>query len=154
MQQLGESFEDLGKDIVRETVQAPKDIVGTALESLGGSKAKSGKQGAQTTAAAPATGTEKPTVEAFGKTDNDQIKREIARRALEELSGKTSAHKEPTVWERIQKEEEEKKNIKKQKADAASKQLQPSSSKRKRGDLYGMKAKKNSAEMSRNVKSD
>ena len=37
------SFEDIGKDIVREAAQVPKDVIGKAIESLGTSTQKSQK---------------------------------------------------------------------------------------------------------------
>lgn len=150
---IGESFEDIGKDVVRESVKAPKDITGKALESLGMSGGKKKPKG-QTTNTQPASGSE-------GDTQNPQdaqheeLKRTIARAALEELSGKKPKQKEFTVWEKIQKEEEEKKELeKKKKEEAAKKDLPKTSSRRPRGDLYGLKAKKAAAEMSRNVRQD
>ena len=63
--------------------------------------------------------------------------------------------KEPTVWEKIQAEAEQKKELtKKQQKQANTQQLAPVSSRRKRGDLYGMKAKKNTTEVGRNVRQD
>lgn len=149
--QIGESFEQVGKDIVRETVQAPKDIVGKALESLGGSAgAKKPKQ--QTNTAVP-QGLGESAEGAAGQQQSEEIKRAVARAALEELSGKKRP-KEQTVWERIQKEEEQKKESeKKQKVQAANQALPKATSKRPRGDLYGIKAKKSSTE-NRNVRQD
>jgi len=84
---------------------------------------------------------------------SEDVKRAIARAALEELSGKKPAQKEQSVWEKLQKEEEQKKEQKKQKAQASRASLPQATSKRKRGDLYGMKAKKTAAE-NRNVRQD
>lgn len=150
--QITEELGELGKQVVTETVKAPKDIAGKALESLGASSGKT-QQGKQTSATPP-QGTEKPAVEEFSKTGDESVKREIARRALEELSGKKPQPKELSVWEKIQKEEEEKKELEKKKKEAAAKQALPQqSSKRRRGDLYGIKAKKSSVE-NRNVRQD
>lgn len=140
---MTEELGELGKQIVSEVVQAPKDIVGTALESvgLGGGK----KQKSQTKPTQPQDEGE--------QAHQLDLKKAIARQALAELaSGKKQ--KEPGVWERIQKEEEQKKEQKKLQADANKKASLPqTSSKRKRGDLYGMKAKKSSAE-NKNVRQD
>ena len=135
--QIGESFETLAKDVVDETVNVPKDIMGKVLES-GTSQPKQQKQ------------------QAPQEQKDEQEKKVVARAALEEISGKGKPQqKEPTVWEKIQKEEEEKKNIEqKNKAEAAKQALPKGSSKKARGDLYGMKAKKAAAEMSRNVRQD
>jgi len=57
--QIGESFEQIGKDVVRETVQAPKDIVGKAMESLGaGGGKKSQKAQPKQAAAMPEPGSQ------------------------------------------------------------------------------------------------
>lgn len=149
--QIGESFETIAKDVAEEVKQAPKDMVGSALESVGlstGGK-KNQKQ---------ATPTSSPGVEGVPQPPpqpgpSEEIKRAIARAALEELSGKKPTQKQESVWEKLQKEEEQKKEQKKQKAQAAKAQLPQASSKRKRGDLYGMKAKKTAAE-NRNVRQD
>ncbi len=149
--QIGESIEQIGKDVARETVQAPKDLVGTALESLGASSGKK-KTSKQAKTAPPQTQgqTEPATPEAAHE---EEIKRAVARRALEELSGKAKP-KEESVWEKIQKEEEQKKEQKKlQKEQAAKASLPQIASKRKRGDLYGVKAKKSQIE-NRNVRQD
>lgn len=143
LNQIGESFETIAKDVARETVQAPKDIVGTALESLGASSGqKKPKQSASASRqpgeeAAPGTTPSGP---------SEEVKRAIARAALEELSGK-SRPKELSVWEKIQKEEEQKKEMEKKQREQAAKQALPQgTSKRPRGDLYGKKAKQTNME--------
>ncbi len=148
--QIGESFETIAKDVVGEVKQVPKDMVGTALESVGlstGGKKKPKQH---------VSNAQEPGVEGQPQTPpgpSEDIKRAIARAALEELSGKKPAQKEPSVWEKLQQEEEQKKEQKKQKAQAAKAQLPAAAPKRKRGDLYGMKAKKTAAE-NRNVRQD
>ncbi len=145
--QIGESFEQIGKDVARETVKAPQDIVGKAMESLGVSGGKKNPKQQATQSGKP------PNQEEEAR--SEETKRAIARAALEELTGKKPKEKEMSVWEKIQKEEEEKKQFEKKKKEEAAKQALPkSSSKRPRGDLYGLKAKKASAEMSRNVRQD
>lgn len=143
LNQIGESFETIAKDVARETVQAPKDIVGTALESLGVSSGQ--KTQKQSAASSQQTGQENNT-EVTTPGPSDEVKRAIARAALEELSGK-SKPKELGVWERLQKEEEQRKEMeKKQKQQAARQTLPQSSGKRPRGDLYGKKAKQTNME--------
>lgn len=146
---MGESFEQLGKDIVHEAVQAPKDMVGSAMESLGVSSGKKNPK-QQKQAVTPQT----PEQQQMQQQD-EATKQAVARAALEEISGKGKQQKEPTVWEKLQQEEEQKKESEKKLKEASAKQALPAvSTKRKRGDLYGLKAKKASAEMSRNVKQD
>ncbi|MBI3956173.1 hypothetical protein HY339_02860 [Candidatus Gottesmanbacteria bacterium] len=120
---------ELGKQIVRETVKVPKDIAGKALESLG---ASSGQKSQQQTGSV---------------TD--------ARAALAQLAGIKPKQKEPSVWEKIQAEAREKKELsKQQQQQAATQQLPVVKSKRPRGDLYGLKAKKASGEVGKNVRQD
>ena len=119
---------DLGKQIVRETVKVPKDIAGKALESLGTSGGQKQKQQTATT------------------TD--------ARAALAEIAGIKPKQKEPTVWEKIQAEAEQKKELGKQQQQTAAQALPAVKSKRPRGDLYGMKAKKAGSEVGKNVRQD
>lgn len=148
VQQIGESFEQIGKDIAHEVVKAPKDMVGSALESVGvstGGKKQNKQQGSNK---GPQTPEEQKVVQ-----QDEETKRAVARAALEELSGKKK-QKEPTVWEKLQQEEEQKNEQKKQQKAASAKASLPQvSSKRKRGDLYGVKAKKTAAE-NRNVRQD
>lgn len=147
--QIGESFETIAKDVVEEVKQVPKDMVGTALESVGVSTGGK-KKPKQVASNGQEPGVEGQPVQSG---PSDEVKRAIARAALEELSGKKPVQKEESVWDKLQKEEEQKKEQKKQKAQAAKAQLPQAASKRKRGDLYGMKAKKTAAE-NRNVRQD
>lgn len=138
---IGESFEKIGEDVVKQTVQVPKDITGQAMESLGLSSSKNNPKQAKSVKV-PQTPEEQAKFQA-----TEDAKRALARAALEEISGKSKAQKEPTVWERIQKEEDEKKMLEKKKKEEAAKQSLPQSgSKRPRGDLYGVKAKKANVE--------
>ncbi len=143
LNQIGESFETIAKDVVRETVQAPKDIVGTALESLGTS---SGQKKPKQSAATSQQPGQQLSESAAPSGPSEDVKRAIARAALEELSGK-SRPKELRVWEKIQKEEEQKKEMEKKQKEQAFKQALPQgTSKRPRGDLYGKKAKQTNIE--------
>lgn len=147
------SFEDIGKDVLKQTAQVPKDIIGKAIESIGTSG--SGKQG-QSFGMTQDKQASKSQEGALGQLDqakDEKTKKAIARSALEQLAGKPK-QKEPTVWEKIQAETEQKKEAQNQQAQQKSQQLPTGKGKRPRGDLYGMKAKKASAEMSRNVRQD
>lgn len=135
---------DLGKQIVRETIKVPKDIAGKALESLGTSSGQKQQQQAAST------------TDASKKEPDDQkIKASIARAALSQIAGIKPKQKEPSVWEKIQAEAEQKKELgKQQQQQAAAQQLPVVKSKRPRGDLYGLKAKKASGEVGKNVRQD
>ncbi|HLD24695.1 MAG TPA: hypothetical protein VJB96_02140 [Patescibacteria group bacterium] len=152
LDKIGESFETIGSDVVKQTIAAPKDIAQAAAESLGLSGGKKNPKQQQTVKASqtPLTPEQQEVQQ-----KSEEEKRAVARAALEELIGKKPQKKEPTVWEKIQQEEEQKKELeKKRKVEAAKQALPQVKSKRPRGDLYGMKAKKASAEMSRNVRQD
>ena len=131
--QISEEFEQLGKQVVKETVQAPKDIAGKALESLGTS---SGRQQGNTQA------TQTKTNEG------------TARAALEELAGHKPKPKEPSVRERLEMEASQKKEMEAKKAEVAKKaQLPVMTQKPKKGNLYGIGIKQ-SIEKNRNVRQD
>lgn len=145
------SFEDIGKDIVREVANVPTDVAGKALESLG--TASTTQQGQQKI---PGQKVAEPqgVLNQLDQTNDKKAKEAIARAALVQLAGKAK-QKEPSVWERIQMEAAQKKELADEKQTQTAKaQLPQTASKRPRGDLYGMKAKKASAEMSRNVRQD
>lgn len=152
--QIGESFEQIGKDIARETVQAPKDIVGKALESLGsGSSSKKAGQKVTQSSTPSNIVQNSSALSEFNQSNSDEVKQAVARAALSELAGGTKSQ-EPSEYEKKLQEEEQKKLEKEQKKKAASMMLQPQSSKRKRGDLFGLKAKKSSTEIGKNVRQD
>lgn len=139
----GQIISELGsiaKDVGKQAVQVPKDIAGKALESLGAS-------------------TKKPAGDdsAFAKIGREKdlrMKQKIARKALEELaSGSLAKPREPSIWERLQQEQEQKKHMQQQQASAANQSLPASVSKRPVGDLYGTKAKKTATE-NKNVRQD
>jgi len=145
------SLGDIGSEIMKEAVIVPKDMVGTALESLGTPKGQKGNT-------TPKVPTEKPSgeIQAFGAFDagDAQTKKTVARAALQALAAPPQK-KEPTMYEKQQKELEEKKKMEqKQAIEAQQKNLPKMSAKRKRGDLYGMKAKKAGSEIGKNVKAE
>ena len=139
------SFEDIGKDIIREAASVPKDIAGKALESLGTS---SGQK------------TQKPVTNGpwyqFDALPDKDIKKKMARNALQALLARlASKPKEPTVWEKIQQETEQKKQLQQQQqVQANASQLTKTASKRPRGDLYGVGVKKLGSEVGKNVRQD
>lgn len=130
------SFEDIGKDVARETVKVPKDLVGKALESLGTSSQKS-----QTT----------PTVQ---MPTTKEKKPMPPRQWLAELAGTAKKQREPTVQEIHQKEEQEKKE-KEAKQAGVARQMAPLpkvSTKPRRGQLPGLTNA--SLDTSKNVRQD
>lgn len=132
------SFEDIGKDIAREAVKVPKDIVGKALESLGTRSQKNPQQ-----AHVPPKRSEDAAQE--------KVSKATARAALQNIAGPQKP-KEPTVQERFAKEEQEKKE-KRAKEMPKMAPLAHVPSKPKRGNLYGIKQKA-SSEASKNVRQD
>ena len=135
---------DLGKNIVREAIAVPKDIAGKALESLGVSSGQKQQQPTGTAADAPKK-----------ESGEQKIKASVAREALAQIAGVKPKQKEPSVWEKIQVEAEQKKELSKHQQQQASAQALPAvKSKRPRGDLYGMKAKKAGSEVGKNVRQD
>jgi hypothetical protein len=148
--ELGQIAQDVGK----QAVQIPKDIAGKALESLGASSGK--KPGTITpTQTSPEGGNPDTAWAKIGTEKDQQIKRSIARKALEELvAGMITKKREPSIWERLQMEQDQKKEQQTQQAAASrASSLPTSSGKRPRGDLYGTKAKKTATE-NRNVRQD
>lgn len=148
---------DLGKHIIREAVAVPKDLAGKAMESLGVSSGKQQGQKQQQVQLSQndQKAGEKGPLDAMKTAKDQQVKQAIARAALAQLAGGAQKQKEPTVWEKQQQEAEQKKELaKQQQKQTAAQQLSPVQSKRKRGDLYGMKAKKNTTEVGKNVRQD
>lgn len=131
------SFEDIGKDIVRETAKVPTEIAGKALESLG-TKSNNPKQ------------TQKQQ-----NNFNEPSKPVPPREWLAELAGKNKKQPEFSVQERLEKEKQEQYE-KEKKLAAVAQTMAPvssGSSKPTRGNLYGIK-QKSSSEMSKNVRQD
>ncbi len=127
------SFEDIGKDIARETVSLPGEILGMG-------KPKSQKTPNPLNSQTAPTPEQKPVP---------------PREWLAELAGKGKKQKEPTVQEIHEKEKQEKNEKEARTAAVAQKMapIQTGGSKPKRGNLYGMK-QKTSSEMSKNVRQD
>jgi hypothetical protein len=146
---------ELGKKIGGEVAKVPGDIIGQALESVGASTGGKKTQGQKTTATqSNDNGATKSAWDQIDAATDKKIKRQMARRALEDLlAGAGKKQKEPSIWERLQMEADQKKKEDKAQKAAASQQLQTPTSKRPRGDLYGAKAKSTATE-NRNVRQD
>lgn len=128
------SFEDIGKDIVGEAVKAPTDIGEKIIESLTGSSSTKSQQ------------QQKP--------EEAKIDKSVARAALQQLATPKQQQQEPSIFEKQTQEQKEKKEMeKKQKEKIAMQELPKMSSKKRRGDLYGIQGKA-SLEKSRNVRQD
>ncbi len=140
VKQIIGSFEDIGKDIARETGKVPADVVGKALESLGTTSQKSQKSSTAPTHQTPDAQEKKPVV---------------PRQWLEELAGTNKKQKEPTVEERLAKEDQEKLEKEKKQAAKAVQMapIQTGGSKPKRGNLYGIRQKRTAVE-NKNVRQD
>ena len=153
--QIAGELGQIAKDVGKQAVQVPKDIIGSALESLGGSSGK--KQGAVKYTVAsngPDGGGKQSAWEQMGTEPNVQIKRQIARRALEELAGgRIKKQREPSIWERLQQEQEQKKQMTQQQSAQSAQSLPMPTSKRPKGDLYGKKAKSTATE-NRSIRQD
>lgn len=126
------AFQDIGEQVVEQVKQIPKDVGQTALESVGlGSGGK--KQGNKLTPGAtqdPGSNWKK-----LDEEKNEKAKKEIARMALEELLKPSQTPKEPSIWEKIQKEEQEKKEATKQQQQAQANSLPMPKGKSKQGAL-------------------
>lgn len=147
------SFEDIGKDIVREAASVPKDVAGKALESLGSSSGQKTQKPVQTkTPGISETGP----WEQFDALPDKDVKKKMARNALQAfLARLVHTPKEPTVWEKAQQETEQKKHTQQiQQQEQAAQELPKMQGKPRRGNLYGIGAKKLGSEVGKNVRQD
>ena len=154
---VGAIAEELGETArqgVKQTVQVPKDVGLTALESLGGSQGKTqGAKGPPKAAVAKTPGERTP-LDDFQSATDARTKKEIARNALAYLAGETK-QKESTVWDKQQNDNVQKKELAKEQKEVTRRtQLNPVSTKPKRGNLFGVTQKKAGTETSRNVRQD
>lgn len=150
---IGELAE-LGKQVGEETAKVPQDVTGKALESLGVVSSK--KQQANPVVKPQeenAVVEEKGAWEKIDSETNEKVKKAIAREALAQLVSRVRP-KEPSVWERNQQEEIEKKENRAKQIAAAAQMAPVAVPKgKRRGDFYGLAAKQ-SSEKSRNVRQD
>lgn len=133
----------------------PADLTGKALESLGVSSGKKSQQSGANRPI-PLSQEQSGTPSAWDSIDRErdmQVKKSIARAALEELIHPKPNQREPSIWERIQMEEQQKKELASKQA-AAQSSLPMPAGKKARGDLYGVKAKRQGSELGKNVKHD
>lgn len=147
------SFEDIGKDVVKQGGSVPKDILGKALEAIGSS---SGSQSAAVVAK-PSELLERPNtpIRELSGAPTEQAKKIIARRALEYLASAPTREQPLSVWERQQKEiEERNKRIHLQQKAQQEQVLQYIVPKKSRGDLYGKNAKRGAVEKGKNIRQD
>jgi len=147
------SFGDIGAEIVKEAAKVPGDITGKALESMGTPSGKTQQGANQPVQRTPSEG--EKVLDTVMKTTDEQGKRAISRKALEELVGYGKPKKEPGDWEKKQQELSEKKKAEETRRKQQEQQALPNiSSKRRRGNLYGLAAKKAGSEISKNVKAE
>lgn len=143
---------ELGKSIGQEAAKAPTDLIGSALETLGPSSPQSQKSShAGQSGERPAGGGPQTPWHEIDRVDDRTRKKAIARAALAALAAPRRA--EPSVYEQNMREEEQKREALKAQEAQTSSQLQPTASKRPRGDLYGAKKKQTKTEMGRDSKS-
>jgi len=145
------SFEDIGKDIVHEAAKAPVDIGGKIIESLTGGSSVKGQKSAAPIGDESVVKKPDGALGAMEDTKDLKVKKAIARAALEQLAG--AKQPELSDYEKRKQEEQQKKELQKQKELQMSQELPKMSSKKRRGDLYGIKGK-SSTEMSKNVRQD
>jgi FtsZ-interacting cell division protein ZipA len=148
------SFEDIAKDVRQEVTQLPKDIVGSALESVG--MGIGGKQKQQT----PTPGTTQEPNSAWQQIDSQNEEKNkliIARKALEELTQPTPKQKEPSEWDKQQEEEKQKTEMEEQRKEQEKANqivMLPSSGTRKVPGLKSAITSKQSSELGKNTRSD
>lgn len=151
---IAEELGETAKQVVKQTVQVPKDVGQTALESLGGFQGKTQGATGSPKAAVVKTPGERTPLDDFQSATDARTKKEIARHALAYLAGETK-QKEPTVWEKQQHDTAQKQQVEKEQKEVARRtQLHPVSTKPKRGNLFGVTQKKAGTETSRNVRQD
>lgn len=146
--QISGELGQIAKDVVKQTAQIPKDIVGKALESMGASGNTKSAGGKFTVSqSGPDTGNGPGAWEQISRESDQKVRRQIARKALEELAGGgVKKQREPSIWERLQQEQEQKKQAQAQQKAQSAQALPTATSKRPVGDLYGKKAKSTAME--------
>ncbi len=154
--QILEELDEIGKQIGTEATKVPKDITGKALESLGMSTSQKGtSQTTQTKMGVGEASKQDSPLTQLDQTKDLSVKRKMARTALSYIAGVKPKPKEPTVREKLEKEEKEKETFAKQQVAAAARDEVPKTgSAHPRGDLYGIKAKQQATEMRANIRQD
>jgi hypothetical protein len=146
--QIGGELGQIAKDVVKQTAQIPKDIVGKALESMGASGGtKPGGAKFTVQSGSPDAGGKPGAWDQISQEKNEQVRRQIARKALEELAGgSVKKQREPSIWERLQQEQEQKKQQGLQQRAASTQVLPAGTSKPRQGDRFAKKAKSTAME--------
>ncbi|MCX8009258.1 MAG: hypothetical protein N3A54_06210 [Patescibacteria group bacterium] len=149
------SFEDIGENIVSQLKQLPKDVGQAAMESIGLSTG-SGNKGNNPKQPPPQPGQSEQSYlkQLEDQTKQQEEKKAIARKALQELL--KPREKEPSVWERLQQEEEQKKAMAVEQQKKAPQPIQlPSSGPRKLPGIKNpAKTKSFGSEIGKNVRQD
>lgn len=154
VKQIIGSFEDIGKNVAEQTVSVPKDIAGKAIESLGNVGGQ--KPGQTVSAPTEEQNANKPStpLDEIEMQKDKKNKQAIARSALQYLAKKPQ-ERELGVYERLEKEKQEQKELqKKQEEEAKKMELKPVETKQRRGSLPGLVKKQAGSETSRNVRQD
>ncbi len=141
---------DLAKSIGSEVAKLPGDMVGSALESMGMKGMKAGT----TRAVQPQPGQPESAMAKMDKMTDVRQKQAHARFVLAEMAGNIDLYgsaraqkREPSIRERLEAEEQQKKDMEKeQKMYAQASALNQPSSKAKRGDPYAAKRSQRKAE--------
>jgi len=147
------SLGEIGSEVLKETAKVPVDIIGKTLES--GAAGKNQTQKISDSEESLSQGQARwGTLDKIQKSQSPEVRRQNARRALEQYIGSSNAPgKEPTVYEKKSAEEEEKKKIlEEQKKKEEKMRLPRVSSKPRQGQLYGIHEK--TTEAGKNVKAE
>lgn len=149
-------FEDIGEQIGKNVAKLPTDVLGKALESVGINTGSGQQKQGTGSNLQQSLQQEGSSWQQMDTTKDTNIKKTIARNALEELI-KKMPQEELSHYEKNKQEEEQKKKMKADQAKADQfNSLPQGKAKRARGDLYGMKAKKGGGgnEINKNVKAE
>ncbi len=151
------SFEDISKDVLKQTASLPKDIVGKAIESLGTSAGANKQQGQAVPGGLPGSegaSRESTPLDEVEQAKDRKTKQSIARNALQYLA-KRPGERELSVSEKADKEKQEKTLLEKKKQEQEEKmKLNKQSFKPRRGDLRGTTKKQSGSETGKNVRQD
>lgn len=148
------SFEDIGEHVKQEVTQLPKDILGSALESVG---LNTGGKSQQQNPQLPLEQSQDPTSpwHQIDHEKDNQTKKSIAREALRALVTPSEPKKQSIYDEKMQEEEQKKLMEKEQKEQERRQQVAlPSSGVRKVPGIKSAIKSKQSNEIGKNVKQD
>jgi len=154
--QLGQ----LGKKVGKQVAKTPVDIAETAFESLSGKRdktpSKRAPQAPMHEVLPPVKKIENGPWADIDSMDDKKAKAAFARNALKQFAGISKGEKEPSVYEKIQKEQAEKKEqLELRKKQARSSVLPDIKGKQKRGSAFShkkMRKKQTGMETKVNIK--